>query len=118
MKIIVAGPRDYNNTNHIFNTIIKFIKQLNLDKRNITIISGGAKGVDSIAIDFAKYYSLPYQIFPADWNTYGKSAGPIRNTEMAKNAQVLIAFYNGSKGTTNMINTAKKNGLKIFIDQI
>ena len=51
------------------------------------------------------------KIFKADWNKYGRSAGPIRNKEMLDYADHVIAFYDGiSKGTGNLLdNTTKHN---------
>jgi hypothetical protein len=55
-------------------------------------------------------------VFPADWKTHGKAAGPIRNRQMAKNAEALIALWDGnSRGTKNMIETATKLGLKVYV---
>jgi hypothetical protein len=57
--------------------------------------------------------------FPADWDRYGKSAGPVRNGQMARYAQRLIAFWDGkSTGTKNMIDQAKANGLSVTVIQI
>ena len=54
--------------------------------------------------------------FPADWDKYGKAAGYKRNDEMARNADALIAFWDGkSRGTRHMIDLAKKYGLQTRI---
>jgi hypothetical protein len=59
------------------------------------------------------------KVFEADWKKYGKSAGPIRNSEMADYGDALIAFFNGeSKGTLDMINKAKKKKMPITIINI
>ena len=59
--------------------------------------------------DLQKSKVIKIKYFPADWNTYGKSAGFVRNIEMAENATALIAFWDGkSSGTKHMIETAKK----------
>jgi hypothetical protein len=59
---------------------------------------------------------VPLKIFPAQWSIYGKGAGYIRNREMAQYADALIAFWDGkSKGTKNMIDEAKKQGLIIKV---
>ena len=56
------------------------------------------------------------ELFPADWKKYGKSAGYVRNSEMAEVAESLIAFWDGkSRGTKNMIDIAKNKGLKVRI---
>ena len=52
----------------------------------VEIISGHAPGADTLGEKFAKAYGYPLKIFLAEWNKYGKAAGPIRNEEMAKYA--------------------------------
>ena len=56
--------------------------------------------------------------FPADWDRFGKAAGYMRNEQMAKNADALVAFWDGtSKGTKNMIQLAKRYDLKIRVQK-
>jgi hypothetical protein len=75
-----------------------------------------ASGVDQLAIRYAKENNLPLHQYWAEWGFYGKSAGPIRNRLMAKNAEALIAIQkNNSKGTKNMISTALEHGLKVYV---
>ena len=82
---------------------------------DIEIVSGTAKGADQLGEKYAKEKGYPVKQFPADWSK-GKSAGYVRNEEMAKYADALIAFWNGlSKGTGHMIDLAKKYKLKIRI---
>lgn len=107
--LIVAGPRDYNDKAVITDALVDAI----IDFSPVLIISGDATGVDSIVADMCSRVGRPYQMFRAEWNKYGKSAGPIRNVEMARNGTHLLAFYNGSPGTSNMIYFAEKFHLKI-----
>lgn len=59
------------------------------------------------------------KVFPADWNKYGKKAGPIRNKKMANYAEALLAIWDGkSCGTKNMIQQAKENNLRIYVHRI
>lgn len=105
MKIIIAGGRDFNNYNILDKVISKIV---NIEKD--IIISGAARGADSIGADWANKHSVPLETYPANWNRYGKSAGYIRNAEMGENADALIAFWDGkSKGTAHMIKTMKRN---------
>lgn len=83
---------------------------------NVVVISGTARGADRLGERYAREKGYRLRQFPADWDTHGRSAGPIRNGEMAKNADALIAFWNGhSSGTKNMIETAKRYGLPVRI---
>lgn len=105
MKTIIAGGRDYNITDEDFKA---------LDALDITeVVSGCARGADSGGEAWARSRGIPVKQFPANWNAHGKSAGMIRNGEMADYAQALAVFP-GGKGTANMISRAKLKGLKIF----
>lgn len=114
MKIIVAGGRDFEDYDLLKESINRMIQNLNKD--DITIISGTAKGADLLGEQFAKEYNLKLIRIPANWDKYGKGAGFKRNYEMAKLADVLIAFWdNSSKGTMHMINIANKQKLQVKI---
>lgn len=128
MRVIIAGGRDFNDFKLLKSNINKIFKQLSDEKlisiyvneSNIEIICGKARGADTLGEQFAKEYKLSIKYFPADWNTYGKSAGYRRNAEMANYAKedngVLIAFWDGkSKGTKHMIDLAKSNNIRVFI---
>lgn len=72
------------------------------------VVSGTARGVDQIGEEWAAHQGIPVERFPADWDTHGKAAGPIRNEEMAKYADALVAIHvNDSAGTAHMIDTAR-----------
>lgn len=117
-KIIIAGPRDYPGNHAEEKYVISRIRELgrlyNMYKDCI-IVEGGAAGIDSTAKKIAMASSIPLREYPAEWNVYGSKAGPIRNAQMAEYADVLIAFYSGSKGTSNMISQALEHGLDIHI---
>ena len=81
-----------------------------------TVVSGCASGADTLGERWALEHAIPIVKFPAKWTTYGKSAGPIRNREMAKYADALVAFrFPNSQGTQNMIKQATKFNLNAFI---
>ncbi|MDR3174961.1 MAG: DUF2493 domain-containing protein [Desulfovibrio sp.] len=68
------------------------------------VVSGGARGVDSLARLYARERALPFTLFAADWEKYGKRAGPMRNMKMADYADFGIAVWDGSSlGTAHMI---------------
>ena len=106
MKVIIAGSRTFNNYDLLCETMAHL-----LDNGLITheIVCGGARGTDELGARWAKAVNIPIKYFYADWNKYGKAAGPIRNEQMGNYADYLIAFWNGiSPGTKNMIDTMKK----------
>lgn len=80
------------------------------------IVSGHATGADALGERYAQERGLQVELHPADWDAYGRAAGPKRNEQMAEVADALIAFWDGqSRGTANMINVARKKGLKAFV---
>jgi hypothetical protein len=75
----------------------------------IEIISGGARGADRLGERYAKERGITLKIMPADWQTYGKSAGYRRNAQMAEYATHAIIFWDKqSLGTKNMIDLAEE----------
>lgn len=110
MRTIIAGSRDITS----INIVQKAIKTAGF---NMTcVLCGGAAGVDSVGKYYAETNNIPVEMFPAQWDKFGKAAGFKRNDEMAKSADALIAIWNGSSGgTKHMIETAKRHGLKVSI---
>lgn len=112
VKVIIAGSRGFDDYNKLKYEVDKIIG----NKKDVTILSGRARGADRLGERYAKERGIPVIYFPANWDKYGRSAGIIRNTEMAKHADVLIAFWDGeSRGTKHMIQTAQKYGLKVHL---
>ena len=110
MKTIIAGSRGIKNISLVRAAV-------DLSRFGISeVFSGGAHGVDQLGEAVAYSRHLRVRKFPADWGKHGRSAGPIRNLEMAAAADALIAVWDGkSRGTRNMIETAVKVGLKVFL---
>ena len=119
-RIIIAGGRDFNNYNLLKETMWNIFIDRPTDKSFVEIISGCANGADKLGILYANDYGINLKKFPADWDKFGKSAGYIRNKEMAKYAReengVLIAFWDGqSKGTRHMIDLANEYKLEVHV---
>lgn len=109
-KVIIYGSRTIVN----YRILLDALKKSNFEITEI--LSGGARGVDTLAIRYAKENDIPYKIYKADWNKYGKSAGPIRNKEMINNADALIAIWDGkSRGTADIIRRARRKGIRVFV---
>lgn len=114
-RIIIAGGRDFQDYRLLRSTMDKLL-QNKLRKEKIVIICGMAKGADMLGARYAKERGYKIRYFPADWEKYGKCAGPIRNEEMARNADALVVFWDGeSHGTKNMIETAERYNLAVRI---
>lgn len=85
----------------------------------VRIIHGGAKGLDNIAGNSAKNYSVRCDEFPADWEAYGRKAGPVRNQQMLEEEpKVVFAFHDDlreSKGTLDMCIRAASAGVPVYV---
>ena len=115
IKLIIAGGRDFNDYDLLEETCTYMLSVL-INAYEVEIVSGGAKGADSLAQRFARSNRLKLTVMNADWDKHGKSAGYKRNQEMANYATHLIAFWDGkSRGTANMIQVATKLGLKVCV---
>ena len=105
-KIIIAGGREFNDYNMLKEKVDVLLAKYTPNQ--ICIISGCARGADSLGERYAKEKGMMIEKCPADWDKLGKSAGYKRNQQMALIADALIAFWDGkSKGTEHMINIIK-----------
>ena len=104
MRTIIAGSRTITDPKVIEEAIAA-------SGFTITeVVCGGAAGVDTLGKDWAVLRGIPVKMFPADWETHGKAAGPIRNAEMAAYADQAICIFDvqaENKGTRNMEQKAK-----------
>lgn len=112
MKIIVAGGREFNN----YELLKEKLDELIGENTDIEIVSGMARGADTLGIQYAKERGYKIKEFPANWDKYGKSAGYKRNEEMANYGDTSICFWNGiSKGTKHMIDLSNKYKLNTTV---
>ena len=122
LRVIIAGSRDFGDYELLKKSAIEIITKKTILPDLTRIVSGCARGADTLGERFAKEFGLEVKKFPADWNGLGKRAGYVRNAEMAKfavedeNEGMLIAFWDGkSKGTKHMIDLAKRYGLEVHV---
>lgn len=113
MRVIIAGSRGIGARVHV-DDAMRHAALAGIHAS--AVVSGGARGVDTLGEYWAKERLLPVLRYPADWRTHGRSAGHIRNQEMARNADALVAIWDGhSRGTADMIDTAEYHGLRVFV---
>jgi hypothetical protein len=112
LRTIIAGSRTLTDAD--YGELLEALE--GVDWEISEILSGGAKGGDRLGELYAQKRKIPLKVYPADWKTHGRKAGILRNSEMADDADALIALWDGtSKGTGNMIETATKRGLIVYI---
>lgn len=106
MRVLVCGGRDYSDGE----TFARVIHSLPVE----TIIHGGARGADYMAHVTAVMEGWEELEFPADWETHGKAAGPIRNQQMIDEGKPdLVVAFPGGRGTADMVRRAHRAGIPV-----
>lgn len=109
LKVAIVGSRDWKYHKEVEKAVLSL-------PRGSVVVSGGARGVDTYAENFARKHGYEVEIYPADWDRHGKSAGYIRNKDIVAAADRLIAFQqNQSRGTQNSIDLAMKRGIPVKV---
>ena len=111
MRILVCGGRNYADEKRVLSAL-KSVQ----DKRGLDcVIQGGAPGADQLAGAAGESIGVPVEVFPADWKTHGRKAGPLRNQRMLEEGRPdgVIAFPGGS-GTKDMVRRARAAGLPVW----
>lgn len=110
MRVIIAGGRTIRD----YRTMLVAINTCPFKAHIETVLSGGARGADALGARWAEENRITVVTFEAKWDIFGKSAGPMRNWEMANLADGLILVWDGkSKGSASMLAYARKCNLKI-----
>ena len=109
MKLAVIGSRDFNNYEQL-------CEHLDTIQTIDTIVSGGAKGADSLAAKYAIEHNIELIEHKPDWQKYGRGAGIVRNKLIIADSDEVIAFWDGSsKGTLHSIKLAEESGKNVTI---
>lgn len=110
-RVIIAGGRDFDDYGLLCESCDRLLAQKH-QTHSIVIVSGAARGADTLGERYAHERGYAVEQFPANWERDGKAAGPIRNAQMASVADALIAFWDGhSRGTAHMINQARQKSI-------
>ena len=128
IRIIVAGSRNFTDTEYVHAKLDEFISSLqeggnDIDK--IVFVSGCCRGVDAAGEAYANLNGYELMRFPANWGKYGRGAGPIRNEEMVSYVSTpgvkgyLVAFWDGkSSGTRSVIGLARSHDVEVKIIRV
>lgn len=116
MNIIIAGSRKLS-PDIVDEVISLWMHRLRFDveTEGHVIFTGDSGYADKAGNNYAERNNWPLRKFPPNWNAYGKSAGPIRNAEMIKDADALILIWDGeSRGSANIRELAEQKGIPIY----
>lgn len=115
VRLLITGSRTWDNIDYI-RSIFTTLGEEICD--SITLVSGACPtGADRLGEIVATELGWGVELYPADWNTYGKRAGFVRNSQMVDtNPDLMVAFiHNKSKGASMTVNLGKKKGLPIKV---
>jgi hypothetical protein len=125
LRMIIAGTRSFNDYYLLCDEVDRFVRSFGFDTMNaedmkrVTVLHGAARGADRLGHRWHSLRGTKVEPYPAHWKLYGLAAGPMRNAEMARKADALIAFWDEvSAGTKNMIKEAQLNGLDYEVVKI
>ena len=117
-RIVIAGCRNFENY-ELAKEFIDFCISNIKKKHRLIFVSGNCRGADMLGEQYAKENGYKIELYPANWEKYGKCAGPKRNEEMAQICDYVICFWDGkSRGTKSMIDYALKLNKPIKIKMI
>jgi predicted Rossmann fold nucleotide-binding protein DprA/Smf involved in DNA uptake len=112
MKLAIVGSRSFTD----YEALEKELDSICESVKVTCVVSGGAKGADSLGQRYAESKGIDTQIFLPDWEKHGKAAGFIRNKDIIANSDFCVAFWDGkSKGTLSSIELAKKQGIPVKV---
>ena len=120
-RIIICGGRHFKDYERLESTMNEVMNKIAPWRDVVEIVSGHCEGADQLGELYAKNHDLPCKVIPAQWEKFGKSAGPIRNSEMVKYAAeaempVVVAFRSPrTTGTNDTVKKATKQGFKVFV---
>jgi hypothetical protein len=117
--LLIAGSRDFDDA-ETFDRVVREYIDIVGDEAGTVIVEGGAKGVDTLAREYAEKNGIAYVEMKADWKKYGRAAGPKRNEAMTKyifdmNGTALFFWDGKSKGTKNCIINANSLCIPVSI---
>lgn len=111
MRVLVCGGREFANRQ----MLDEVLNRLHLERRVTLIISGGARGADTMAEWWAKAEGVPCDVFQADWTGLGRKAGPIRNQQMLDQGKLdLVVAFPGGRGTADMVRRGRQAGVEVI----
>lgn len=117
MRVLVCGGRDYEDLHEDGrNAVFVALSDIHAVTPIAFVMQGGAKGADRSAREWAATNNVPGQTYHADWSTFGRAAGPIRNRRMLANGNPdLVVAFAGGRGTADMVRLARNADIKVIV---
>lgn len=111
MRVLVCGGRDFSDRVFLNRVLLVVDAKCPIT----TVIEGGAAGADRMARAWAERHGVEVVTFPADWELYGRRAGPVRNLKMLREGRPdLVVAFPGGRGTAHMVRSAREAGVRVL----
>lgn len=116
MRVLVCGGRNFSRFNRgEARLVIEHLNRLSDERGPLTIIEGGAPGVDSTAHAWARTWGAGCETYRAEWTKHGRAAGPKRNQRMIDEGKPdLVVAFPGGRGTADMVRRARAAGIEVI----
>lgn len=118
LRIGMVGSRGFDDYEVVLATLRSYIR--NYPNTDIEVVSGGARGADTLSDKASQELGVPTKIYLPDWDRYGRGAGFVRNTYIAEDSDILLAFcshWEPTRGTADTIRKAREMGKTVHIYQ-
>lgn len=107
LKAIVCGGRNWRGRAAVWRVLSQI--------QPTSVIEGGCPtGADKYAREWARDHSVGLLTVPAEWDKYGKAAGPLRNKRMLAEAPDVVIAFPGGRGTADMVRQARAAGVRVI----
>jgi len=110
MRFLVTGGRSFADRDFLFATL----DRLHAEHGFTLLIHGDARGADRLASEWAQERGVLILACPADWERYGRGAGPKRNRQMLDQKPDLVVAFPGGSGTRHMVIIAEEAGVQVI----
>lgn len=115
LKVAVVGSRSFQNSSFLSSVLDQLREQVG----DFTLVSGGARGADTLAATWALQRDLLITEHLPDWSKHGRRAGIIRNRDVVDDADLLLAFWDGdSPGTAHVIEYAREVHVSLVVYEV
>lgn len=111
LRVLVCGGRGFGD----YEALAAILDAFRADHPIAVLIHGAAEGADRTAGDWAAARAVAMDVYPADWDTHGRAAGPLRNEQMlAEGKPDLVVAFPGAHGTATMIRLARRADVPVW----
>jgi hypothetical protein len=112
VRVAIVGSRGYPRMDMVWD----FVTKLAARRPDTVIVSGGARGVDTVAAVAGRMAGIQVLEIIPDWDGEGMGAGFLRNSEIVAQVESVVAFWDGvSRGTRDTIEKARSEGKKVLV---